>query len=132
MLEGTYLAFDFGLARTGVASGNSLTRSAEPRAIIRAETNAERWKAIEALVEEWRPVALVVGVPRHPDGAPGALTARCERFARQLGGRFRLPVFTVDERYSSVDVERGVEEIDDLSACVILEQYFSEAALSER
>ncbi len=131
MLYGTYLAFDFGLSRTGVATGNSVTRSAEPRGILFAQTNAERWAAIEALVEHWEPVAFVVGVPRHPDGAPGELTGRCERFARQLGGRFRRPVFTVDERYSSVEVEHEAEWIDDLSACVILEQYFAENASSE-
>ena len=68
MLYGTYLAFDFGLSRTGVATGNSVTRSAEPRGILFAQTNAERWAAIEALVEHWEPVAFVVGVPRHPDG----------------------------------------------------------------
>ena len=113
MLYGTYLAFDFGLSRTGVATGNSVTRSAEPRGILFAQTNAERWAAIEALVEHWEPVAFVVGVPRHPDGAPGELT-----------GRF-------DERYSSVDVEHEAEWIDDLSACVILEQYFAENASSE-
>ena len=65
MLYGTYLAFDFGLSRTGVATGNSVTRSAEPRGILFAQTNAERWAAIEALVEHWEPVAFVVGVPRH-------------------------------------------------------------------
>ncbi len=122
----TYLAFDFGLARTGVASGTPLS-GAVPRGVIHAETNEARWKAVEALVAEWEPDAFVVGVPRHGDGTESSLTARCERFARQLGGRFRRPVHTVDERYSSVEVARGAAEIDDLSACVILEQFFSEA-----
>ena len=61
------------------------------------------------------------------DGAPSSLTARCERFARQLGGRFRLPVATVDERFSSVEVADGRNRIDDEAARVILEQHFREA-----
>ena len=116
MQEGTVLCFDFGLARTGVASGNTLTRSAQPVTIIHARTNDERWKAVEALVKEWEPVLLVVGVPRHGDGTDCDLTPRCERFARQLGGRFRLPVRTVDERFSSVMVEHGADKIDDEAA----------------
>lgn len=126
MQEGTVLCFDFGLARTGVASSNTLTRSAQPVTIIHARTNDERWKAVEALVKEWEPVLLVVGVPRHGDGTDCDLTPRCERFARQLGGRFRLPVRTVDERFSSVMVEHGADKIDDEAAAVILQQYFDE------
>ena len=126
MHEGTVLCFDFGLARTGVAAGNTLTRTAEPVTIIHARTNDERWAAIEALAAEWQPAFFVVGVPRHGDGTPSALTGRCERFARQLGGRLRRPVFTVDERYSSVMVEHGTDKIDDEAAAVILQQYFDE------
>ena len=91
MQEGTVLCFDFGLARTGVASGNTLTRSAQPVTIIHARTNDERWKAVEALVKEWEPVLLVVGVPRHGDGTDCDLTPRCERFARRRRGRRRHP-----------------------------------------
>lgn len=125
---GTVLAFDFGLARTGAALGNTLTRTAKPLAILDTPTNDSRWKAIESLIAEWQPSFLVAGVPRMGDGSPSSLTARCERFARQLGGRFRLPVFTVDERFSSVEVEQGREKIDDCAAAVILEQFFREAA----
>ena len=129
--SGTVLCFDFGLARTGAAVGNTLTRSAEPLGIIRASSNAERWAAVERLVREWEPAFFVVGVPRHPDGAAGELTARCERFARQLAGRYGRPARTVDERYSSAVVEDGSgEKIDDLSAAVILQQFFDEAAAS--
>lgn len=125
---GTVLAFDFGLARTGAAVGNTLTRTAEPLAVLDTPSNEARWKAIEPLVEEWQPKFFVVGVPRMGDGTPSTLTARCERFARQLGGRFRRRVFTVDERFSSVEVARGRERIDDAAAAVILEQFFREAA----
>lgn len=126
--QGTVLCFDFGLARTGAAVGNTLTRTARPLSIISAKTNDERWKAIAALAEEWQPDFYVVGVPRRGDGSPGAMTARCERFARQLGARMRARVFTVDERYSSVEVEQGREKIDDMAAAVILQQYFDERA----
>ena len=129
MQEGTVLCFDFGLARTGVASGNTVTRSANPLAIIHAKTNDERWKAIEKLIKEWDPVFLVVGVPRHGDGTPSDMTPRCERFARRLGGRFHKKVYTVDERFSSVMVEHGTDKIDDEAAAVILQQFFEEQDL---
>ena len=129
MQEGTVLCFDFGLARTGVASGNTVTRSANPLAIIHAKTNDERWKAIEKLIKEWDPVFLVVGVPRHGDGTPSDMTPRCERFARQLGGCFHKKVYTVDERFSSVMVEHGTDKIDDEAAAVILQQFFEEQDL---
>ena len=93
----TFLAFDFGLKRTGVASGNRLLRSAEPRGTVRAEGDA-RWPLLERYIRDWQPDALVVGVPFHPDGASHDNTQRARRFARQLHGRFGLPVFEVDER----------------------------------
>ena len=126
MQEGTVLSFDFGLARTGVAMGNTLTRTARPLIIIHARSNDERWAEIGRLVQEWNPAFFVVGVPRHGDGTDCDLTARCERFARQLGGRYCRPVYTVDERFSSVTVERGREKIDDAASAVILQQYFDE------
>lgn len=124
--DGTILCFDFGLARTGVAIGNTLTREARPLEIAVTPTNEARWARVEALATEWAPVAFVVGVPRLGDGAPSTLTARCERFARQLGARLKRPTFTVDERFSSVEVESGREKIDDEAAAVILQQFFNE------
>lgn len=124
--EKIIMAFDFGLARTGVALGNTLVREARPIGIIHAKTNEERWQAIAALVEEWKPDVFVVGVPRHGDGSANDLTARCERFARQISGRFCRPSHCVDERFSSVAVEQGREKIDDQAAAVILQQYFEE------
>lgn len=125
--QGVVLAFDFGLARTGVAVGNTLTGTARALAIIDSPTNDARWQGIAPLIEEWQPAFLVVGVPRMGDGTPSTLTERCERFARQLGGRYRKKVFTVDERFSSVEVSCGRDRIDDKAAAVILEQFFREA-----
>ena len=81
---GTVLAFDFGLARTGVAVGNTVTRTAEPLVILDASTNESRWQSIEALMSEWKPKFLVVGVPRLGDGNPSTLTARCERSVNSI------------------------------------------------
>jgi putative holliday junction resolvase len=119
----TFLAFDFGLKRTGVASGNRLLRQASPQATIAAQGEA-RFAPIEARIREWQPDALVVGVPFHPDGAGHENTERARKFARQLHGRFRLPVFEVDERYSTTEaLADGAKDADAASACIILEQF---------
>ena len=102
----TFLAFDFGTRRVGVAGGNTLTGGATPLATIGVEGDA-RWTAIAALVAEWRPDALVVGVPFHPDGAAHANTARARSFGRELAARFGLVVHEVDERYSTVEAARA-------------------------
>ena len=75
-------------------------------------------------------VALVVGIPRHPDGTAHEMTERCERFARQLEGRFHLPVYRVDERYSSAVVDSDADFIDDEAACIILQHFFDENNLT--
>ncbi len=127
-LTGNVLAFDFGLARIGIALGNTLTQGARPLTIIEAKTNASKWDGVQKVLEAWAPVALIVGVPRHPDGAAHEMTQRALRFARQLAGRTGLPLYTVDERYSSVLVEEGMKKIDDASAAVILQQWFDEGS----
>ena len=119
----TFLAFDFGLKRTGVASGNRLLQAATPQATIKAEGDA-RFAQVEARIKEWQPDALVIGVPYHPDGAPHENTRRAQKFARQLRGRFNLQVFEVDERYSTTEaLASGAKDADAASACIILEQF---------
>lgn len=119
----TFLAFDFGLKRVGVATGNSLTGTARPLKTLAAEGDA-RFAAIAALLAEWQPDALVVGIPYHPDGAPHDNTRRAQRFARQLHGRFLLPVHEVDERYSTTEAaSEGARDLDAASAALLLEQY---------
>ena len=118
-----YLAFDFGTRRIGVAVGNSLLRNARPLRTLVGD-DAARFAAIAALVREWQPDALVVGVPRHPDGTPHDQTERARRFARQLHGRFALPVHEVDERYTTVEaIAAGAVDVDAASAALILEQF---------
>ena len=127
MTDGVVVGFDFGEKRIGVALGNTLTREARPYKILDSRTNDVRWKGVKAIIDEWAPVALVIGVPRHPDGTAHEMTQRCERFARQLEGRFHLPVHRVDERYSSAVVESAADFIDDEAACIILQQFFNES-----
>lgn len=120
----SFLAFDFGAKRTGVASGNRLLRTASPQATIKAEGADARFAQVEARIKEWQPDALVVGVPYHPDGAPHENTRRAQKFARQLRGRFNLQVFEVDERYSTTEaLSSGARDADAASACIILEQF---------
>src|SRR5574337_1721079 len=119
----SFLAFDYGERRVGVAVGNSLLKRAQPLKTI-AVQGAARFDAVAALVREWQPGALVVGVPLLPDGAPQLNTARARRFGRQLHGRFGLPVIEVDERYTTTEARAaGADDLDAAAAALILEQY---------
>jgi putative Holliday junction resolvase len=121
----SFLAFDFGSRRIGIATGNTLTGSATPLMTLEAPA-AKRLDRIAALVAEWRPDALVVGVPFHPDGAAHVNTTRARRFARQLQARFGLPVHEIDERYTTTEVRaRGAADLDAAAAALILEQYLA-------
>jgi len=142
---GTVLAFDFGLQRVGIAVGEPEVGTAHPLPPLAAATQPGRFTAIERLVKEWKPGLLLVGRPLGEDGAPHEMTRRAERFARQLNGRFRLPVVLVDERYSSVEVEsrmraaygarkavslaRG-KALDSQAAQLLLEQFFNDKQAS--
>jgi putative Holliday junction resolvase len=124
--KGTVLAFDFGLKRIGVAVGEPEVGTVHPLPAV------SDFPQIEKLVAEWRPKQLVVGLPVRETGEH-PLAKRVEKFARQLEGRFHLPVARVDERFTSVEAEsrlRGVKKkaIDSVAAQLILEQYFDEAA----
>ena len=123
-----FLAFDFGTKRVGAATGNSLLRRAEPLTTISA-TGDLRFAAIARLINQWRPDALVVGVPFHPDGAAHENTERARRFARQLHGRFRLPVHEVDERWTTTAARAdGARDVDAGAAALILTQYLQQLA----
>jgi len=128
--EATLLAFDYGEKRIGVAVGNSLTRSARPLVVLQNRNREYRFEAVGKLIDEWKPDALVVGLPMHPDGTPHERTQLAKRFGNQLNGRFNLPVSWVDERYSSVEAEAGIRSgsrqtgmLDAEAACIILQQY---------
>ena len=120
----TFLALDFGIKRTGFAVGNRLMRTAHPQGTITAEGDA-RFVKIAQQLKEWQPDALVIGVPFHPDGAEHENTLRARKFGRQLHGRFKLPVFEVDERYTTTEaLQMGAKDADAAAACIILEQFF--------
>lgn len=129
------MAFDFGEKRIGVAIGETLLASARPLITIAAEANEQRFAAIGKLVAEWKPARLVVGRPAHTDrDAPHEFAARCERFARQLAGRYHLPVELADERYTSStaqaqmggDKHKNKARLDAEAAAVILQAWFDQ------
>jgi putative pre-16S rRNA nuclease len=133
--RGTLLGFDFGLARIGVAVGELETGQATPLTTLAEESNDRRFAAIARLIAEWRPVGLVVGIPRSLEGEAHALTARCERFAHQLHGRYGLPVGRADERLTSAEADERLREagqrrwldrkasVDALAAQIILQSF---------
>ncbi|HZV53420.1 MAG TPA: Holliday junction resolvase RuvX [Rhodocyclaceae bacterium] len=137
MHEGTILAFDFGTRRIGVAVGEMMLGIARPLTTISAEANDARFAAIGKLIEEWRPNRLIVGLPLSLDGEASEMTDRCRRFARQLEGRYRLPVVLVDERLTSTAAEERLRErgldwrqrkatLDAEAAATLLQSYFDE------
>jgi putative Holliday junction resolvase len=133
--DATVLAFDFGTRRIGVAMGNTLTRAAHPLTTLDA---SHRLAAIAALIDEWRPAQLVVGLPVHADGSPHAMTARARTFAREIGARVARPVALVDERWTSELAQAALRaegrggrerrsERDAAAARIILQAWFDEA-----
>ncbi|MDO9012203.1 MAG: Holliday junction resolvase RuvX [Gallionella sp.] len=136
---GTLLAFDFGTQRIGVAVGNTFSANAQPLTTIAEEKNEIRFAAISALIREWQPCALLVGLPANDDGTPHELTALCRRFANRLHGRFALTTLLVDERYTSLAASeqlnkegiRGRQQqslIDQYAAQQIMQAWFDEPA----
>ncbi len=136
---GTVLAFDFGERRVGVAVGELQLGIAHPLETIDAAANDARFARIAALVQEWRPVLLVVGLPLALDGGEHRLTGLARKFAQRLRGRFGIETRLVDERLTSVEAQRearasgltardGKRHVDPLAARLILEAFFNEIA----
>ena len=136
------LGFDFGKKRIGIAIGQCLTHTATPLTTLTSRDNKPDWEGIQALINEWRPDALVVGIPCHMDGTEHEMTQAAQRFVRQLEGRHRLPVYTMDERLTSAEAEASLREapkkkrrrdkaaIDTIAAQVILQSWLEEELLS--
>jgi len=132
----TLLGFDYGLKRIGVAVGQELTGTASALTTVTARDGKPDWEAISRLIEEWRPDAVVVGLPLNMDGSDHELSRRARRFGNQLHGRYNLPAYFIDERLSSLEAEALLkgkshhkalykESIDKLAAQVILETWLS-------
>jgi putative Holliday junction resolvase len=127
------LGFDFGLKRIGVAVGNGITATASALAPLRARDGNPDWDAVRKLLDDWKPQRLVVGLPLNMDGTASEMSARAERFARRLEGRFHLPCEMMDERLSSFEA-RGLiadsgsdSSTDSVAACLVLESWFARA-----
>lgn len=120
----TFVALDFGTRRTGVAYGSRLLGQPRPLTTIQARETGQRLDLVAKQIAEWQPQALVVGIPLHPDGAEHENTRLARKFARGLRNRFTLPVFEVDERYSTTEaLADGAPDPDAGAACIILEQF---------
>ncbi len=135
------LAFDFGHRRIGVACGDTVSRTAAPLDAVPVGTGGPRWEAIDALLREWQPALIVVGLPYNVDGSDSAQTRDARAFASEAARRYRLQVVLVDERYSSKEAEARLKaaresglrrrrvakaDVDAAAACVILERWFTE------
>ena len=141
-MAATYLGFDFGLRRIGLATGQSITGSASPLCVVPARNGEPDWHAIDATVREWQPVGLVVGIPVLLDGKDQAVTHAARRFAQRLRPRYELPVHEADERLSSAAAagliadarQTGARrrtrkgDVDRIAATLILEHWLNESA----
>jgi putative Holliday junction resolvase len=135
------LAFDFGRRRIGVACGDTISRTAAPLSAVPADARGPRWEMIDALLRDWQPSLIVVGLPYNVDGSDSTLTSAAREFAAALERRCRRPVVLVDERYSSREAEARLKsareaglrrrrvakaDVDAAAACIILERWFTE------
>lgn len=133
----TVIAFDFGLKRTGIAVGNTLTGSASPECTIQSNNEKPNWETITHLFEEWKPDQLVVGMPTELDGSESPLTKQINRFCNQLNGRYNLPVDQENEQFTSIEAAARLkqlrqsgrkkkvskDEVDKIAASIILENW---------
>jgi putative Holliday junction resolvase len=131
----TLLAFDYGLRKIGVATGQEVTGTASPLTVLTNPAGKPDWQAITRLIDRWQPQALVVGVPLNMDGSEQHMTHAARRFGRQLQERYNLPVFEIDERLSTIEAEDRIRAAgkssakrhdDAVAAQVILETWFSQ------
>lgn len=137
MSNQTVLAFDFGMKSIGVAVGQSITSTASPLSALKAKDGVPDWTLIAKLVQEWQPLALVVGLPLNMDGTPQAITDCAKKFGRRLAHKFNLKVYFQDERLTTVEAKARLfefggykkltkEKVDSVSACLIYESWLVE------
>ncbi len=133
----TYLAFDFGTRRFGVAVGNTLLQSARELPPVKAQDGIPDWTHISSYIEEWQPRGCVVGLPLNMDGTESEMSQRAKKFGKRLKGRFNLPVAMMDERLTSFEAKQhvrasqgytdfGTHSVDGAAACLILESWFAQ------
>lgn len=137
-LSDTYLGFDFGHKKMGVAVGQLTTIIANPLQTIRSINQQPDWKLISQLIIEWYPAGLVVGISRQADGSDNPITPRMLKFCRQLEGRYKLPVYQVDEALTTFEAKQMLfdelhvnagklwEVQDQLAAQLILQSWLNQ------
>ncbi len=133
----TFLGFDFGMKNIGVAVGQDLTHTANPLTVIKAREGIPNWGQIQALIDQWQPQQLIVGLPFNMDGTEQEMTQASRRFGNRLNGRFHLPVEWQDERLSTFETldQLGIqskmqsnnrEDVDRISAQLILQSWLNQ------
>lgn len=139
----TYLGFDFGTKKIGIAVGQTSTATASPLQTVRSINQNPNWDVISQLIKEWQPIGLVVGISRQQDGTDNIVTPRMLRFCRQLDGRYQLPVYQQDETLSTFEAKQllfdevnlGASKLwavqDQLAAQLILQSWLNQHALKE-
>ncbi len=135
------LAFDYGRKRIGAACGDTASRTASPLSAVSSSAAGPSWQAIDALMRDWQPAMVVVGLPYNVDDSESTLTGAARRFARELAERYAVAVELIDERYSSLEAEARLKaarergwrkrrvakaDVDATAACIILERWFTE------
>ncbi len=130
------LGFDFGTTRIGVASGQTLTMSTTELPPVNAREGLPNWQQLDAIIKEWQPVILVVGIPINMDDSISEMARRARRFANRIQDRYQLSCFLIDERLSTRDAKqihysRGggnnfrKESVDGIAAQLILQSWFN-------
>lgn len=125
----TYICFDYGAKRTGVAVGQTLTGTATPLETIEALNGRPDWDRISAIIRQWQPDALIVGLPVTMDNSRQIITENAEKFARQLEGRYQLQVFRAEERLTTYEARNRLKrthDLDPVAAQLILESWLRE------
>lgn len=135
--DGIVIAFDFGMKRIGVAVGQTVTKTANAHSMLKAEQGEPNWQQVQSLIDEWKPIALVVGIPLNMDGSEQSITARARTFADSLASHCQLPVYGVDERLTTIEARERIFEqegykglqkasVDAMAAKIMLEAWLSE------
>jgi len=131
------LGFDYGAKRIGVASGQTISRTAAPVATLVASQGSPDWSGIQSLIEQWKPDALIVGIPYHLDGKKSAMTKIVNEFCAALENRFSQPVIKINETLSSQQAEETLkkntkigkhnkQEIDKIAAAIIVQSWLDQ------
>ncbi len=140
LTAGDYLCFDYGSVRIGTAVGNSLLGTAQPLSVVTNQSGTPNWSDIDHIFDEWKPVGLVVGVPLTENGEAQEMTHHARGFLKRLKKRYNVPVFSADERFSSMQAQQELKkmrargqrgktqhaDVDTLAAALILERWFSD------